>query len=137
MTAGLVGQTQMDNVTVTEPSTRWVKSKKCLSNGCVEVCSLDGLYFAVRDTKQNHMGPEQPILILSRDAFAGLLSQMIRSTSQGTPSTRTTRTTDGTTTIRSLDTGVELRFDQDEIDAFVAGIKAGEFTPEALMQPVG
>jgi hypothetical protein len=42
---------------------------------------------------------------------------------------------DGTDTlVSSPDTGVELRFDQDEWQAFVAGVRDREFDPEMLTE---
>jgi len=117
----------------------WRTSTRCASGNCVEIrLFFDSGHIGIRDSKQKSLGAEQPMLTLKSTAFDHFASTISAESPKGlVDDIEISRRHDGWTVFHSIETGVELHFDDLEIDAFVAGIKAGEFTPEALMQPVG
>lgn len=110
---------------------QWRRSSKCTTGVCVEA-RLEGSLAYLRDSKQNNLGLAQPILECSTDAFVALqreLAGLAQSGLNGEVSVEVYR--DGWLALRSLSTGVTLHFDSEEISAFVAGVRAGEFLPAA------
>lgn len=115
----------------------WKRSSKCISGSCVEVRRIDTDTVGLRDIKQLDLSGAQPMVLVSGNQFVSFFAEMHAGLAlRRDAEICVIKLEGGDTVFRSRSTGVELRFDQDEIDAFVARIRAGEFTPEALMQPV-
>lgn len=111
----------------------WRRSSRCVNGSCVEVIQHGNDEFGLRDSKQGAMGAEQPVLTMDRASFLTFIGHIVgRMPSQPSESVEIRTAPNGKTIVSSAAQNVELHFDSDEIDAFRAGIKAGEFEPQPL-----
>jgi hypothetical protein len=91
---------------------------------------LDGEDAAVRDSKQREMGEAQPIIELSTERFLVFQDELLGLAPAGSNGEIVVdELGHGWVAFRSLSTGVQLRYDADELNAFVEGVRAGEFRP--------
>lgn len=107
------------------PPTRitWRKSSYSTATGnCVEVAPT-GHNVVIRHSKH----PTAGTITFPRDAWAAFLHDAIRDAPSSTNGIVAITKIDTDTLVRSLTTQVELRFDQDEWTAFLAGVADGEF----------
>lgn len=113
-------------------ATNWFKARRCSASTCVEV-RFDRDEVLVRDSKQNAMGETgetlQPIIRVTKRQWFDFLPAVLDVTE---PS--------GAITIDTIYDGVMLRsgtvvlrFDTAEWDAFRAGVREGDFTPQPAL----
>ena len=113
---------------------RWFKSKH--SNGscaCVEV-KLDGEWVSVRDTKfscdRKSDSEEQPTIIVPASAWLQFLAAVAGAAAQSPACPlRFEPAPGGAVSVRSTLESITLTYTAQEWDAFVAGVKDGEFAP--------
>ncbi len=127
-----------NDVTVTRLVERsWFKSHaSSASCACVEV-RFDADAVLIRDSKYRRR-PEadlanEPTIRVLIDAWLALLDELVGVRLAGTGGALAIATTEHSTTIRSVTTGTELVYTAAEWDAFLVGVKAGEFTPELVL----
>ena len=120
------------------PGTSWFKSS--FSGGacaCVEVCS-SGDAVLVRDTKDEGrtLAGERPTLRVDAHHWRELCEEIavLGDNATGFPALQLARTADGFV-MTTFGSPHRLVFDQAEIDAFVLGVRAGEFTFEGATVP--
>jgi len=104
------------------PNAAWRKSSYSTATGnCVEVApTTDGVF--VRHSKH----PAAGTITFGRPAWISFIREVRMGGASANGSATVSRI--GTDTlVRSLQTNVELRFDQDEWAAFIAGAADGEF----------
>ncbi len=105
----------------------WRTPSKCPTGACVEVGQSMAGFYALRDTKLSHLGSTQPQIVLHERAYATFLDELLGLLPAGSNGEITAQQQDdGDWIFRSVPESVELRYDIHEIDAFIAGIKAGE-----------
>jgi len=108
---------------------RWKHSTRCSQGMCVEALII-GAQAALRDSKQNELGALQPIIELSTARFLVFQDELLGLAPLGSNGEiAVDELDDGWVAFRSLSTGVELRYDADELSAFIDGVRAGEFRP--------
>ncbi|MEM9565006.1 MAG: DUF397 domain-containing protein [Actinomycetota bacterium] len=106
----------------------WRRSSKCLSGACVEVADVADMV-GIRDGKDE----QKAAIWVTLSAFDSFLDELIGLISPGTnEQIKAIKFVDGDMVFRSLNTGVELRFNAEEIRAFTDGVRAGEFRPSGL-----
>lgn len=116
----------------------FVKSRDSAGNGaCVEVQRLPSGRVRLRDSKFVHRSElgsaVQPVITLSASSWDAFLRGCRGSATVAVNrEVVATMGTDGTVTIRSLITGVELTFLAAEWRAFLAGVERGEFDRQAV-----
>ncbi len=116
----------------------WFKSSA--SNGayaCVEVC-FDALHVHVRDSKYlldpSNDPSEQPVMAVPTDSWTVFLGEVTGDLPAGVNGAlKLVPAADGSVTLRSLLDGTSLVYTGAEVDAFVAGVRAGEFDPQLAM----
>lgn len=117
------------------PGSNWKRSSRCITGFCVEVSTAPGSS-SLRDSKQADLGPQQPIITLTSDQFDTFQDELLGLADEGANGELAIdRLAGGLVAFRSLTTGVVLTFDSDELVAFIAGVRTGEFRP--LPSPVG
>ena len=108
----------------------WYRAARCLNGSCVEARQFDHDRFGLRDSKQNDLGPDQPIVWLSRAGYLALLDEVAGRVPPGSNTeVAVVVLDDGDTIIRCLTSDVELRYDRDETAAWIDGVLADEFGP--------
>jgi hypothetical protein len=106
---------------------QWTRSSKCSAGVCIEA-RIIGSTAELRDSKQNHLGTRQPMLSLPLAAFETFQDELIGRVAAGTNGRIVVdQLENGWVAFRSIEDGVTLRYDADELAAFVAGIRVGEF----------
>jgi hypothetical protein len=105
----------------------WVKASRCTASTCVEVRRQEETV-DLRDSKQNDAGVGQELISVSPATFDRFLDEVAGTALEGSNGEIVIdRLAGGWVAFRSLRTGVTLRYDADELQAFVAGVQAGEF----------
>jgi hypothetical protein len=100
-----------------------------LSGHCVEI-RTSSPETLIRDSKQSDLTDHRPVIGLPTDRFDVFQDELIGLAPEGSNGEiAIDRLDDGWVAFRSLRTGVTLRFDADELTAFVEGVRAGEFRP--------
>ncbi|WP_190813204.1 DUF397 domain-containing protein [Saccharopolyspora pogona] len=118
----------------TQPPTGWFKSSfSNPSQACVEVRFSDRAVH-VRDSKDRGEGP---VISVSGNAWSTLLAEVAGRLPVGTSRTiRIVHRTDGGADLQSLPArSLTLSYTATEWDAFVAGVRAGEFDLPHSAQP--
>ncbi|QIZ38416.1 DUF397 domain-containing protein [Saccharopolyspora sp. ASAGF58] len=118
----------------TQPTTGWFKSSfSNPSQACVEVRFSDRAVY-VRDSKDCGEGP---VISVSGNAWSTLLAEVAGRLPVGTSGTiRIVHRTDGGADLQSLPArSLTLSYTAAEWDAFVAGVRAGEFDLPHSAQP--
>lgn len=103
----------------------WRRSSRCTVGSCVEVLvSVDRVL--VRDSKQNHRGAQDHIVV-NPSVWRVFLKELLGSVGTGSNGTLTTRhLEDGWVELIDQSTGISLTFDAQEWIAFVEGVELGE-----------
>ncbi|MGI8305576.1 DUF397 domain-containing protein [Saccharopolyspora hattusasensis] len=117
-----------------KPTTSWFKSSfSNPSQNCVEIRFADGLVH-VRDSKDRGEGP---VISAPGNAWSTLLAEVAGRLPVGTSGTiRIVHRTDGGADLQSLPArSLTLSYTAAEWDAFVAGVRAGEFDLPHSAQP--
>ncbi len=107
----------------------WTRSSRCSSGTCIEV-QYSLAEVLIRDSKQNHLGHEQPVLSLSHDAFERLKDSICHkrgATEHSVEPVLIDSHPGGDTVFVSSRTGTRLYYTSEEVEAFRLGILDGEF----------
>ena len=100
-----------------------------MSGSCVEACHREGRS-GLRDSKQVDAGEDVDEIWVDAGVFDTFQDELIGEAAEGSNGEIVIdRLEDGWVAFRSLSTGVTLRFDADEFEAFVDGVRAGDFRP--------
>lgn len=83
----------------------------------------------VGSTKLNHLGEDAPILQLSIEGYLSLVDRLSGASSGDHAEFELTNKPTGDVDIRSTMTGVQLRFDSDEVGALVRATRGGDLLP--------
>jgi hypothetical protein len=101
---------------------------------CVEVLRRpDAAEVLIRDSKQNGLGADQPMISLSSRDFDDLLSALSKRSFSNAAAIDIIQAEAGIWHFECRRSGTVLTFDADEMQAFLLGIDAREFE----LQPVG
>ena len=115
------------NPSATTERSRWIRSTRCTTATCVEA-RFSGESVDIRDSKQNHLKESQPSMTVAESTFQTFIRELLGEAPQGSNGEiAIDHLTDGGVAFRSLVTGVTLSYTADELEAFVAGARDGEF----------
>ena len=101
------------------------------ANGCVEV-DLTGAGARIRDTKI----ADSPVIAFTAEQWSAWLAEVTADRLTGTNGAVTVTTAPGTWTVRCVDTGHTLVFDENEWTAFRRGATDGEFDFSRSPEPI-
>lgn len=109
----------------------WTRARACSAGTCVEARLVGEKGMAqLRDSKLDELGDRRPIIELSTERFLVFQDELLGLAPVGANGEIAVDQLDGGwVAFRSLSTGVVLRFDADEMSAFVEGVRLGEFRP--------
>jgi hypothetical protein len=103
------------------------RSSFCINGTCILIGFNQG-HVILRDSKQDHLGENQPEIRLPDTEFAGFVALLDGRATHPEPVGLTVEhDPNGGVIIRSDHDGVALVFDGDERSAFLAGVDNGEF----------
>ena len=112
---------------------KWIRSRRCSLGDCVEVHVSDTAVL-VRDSKQNDLGAEQPLLSATPEQWSTFIAEMCGAADPGSNGQiLVEHVSYGGVVLTSPHSSVRLDYTAAEWTAFEAGAKAGEFgdTPAA------
>jgi len=101
----------------------------CSSGNCVEV-TLTDLMAYIRDSKQNELGIQQPIIALNLKDWVEFLDQVAADEiAEADGVLVVEEASNGWVELLDTAKDITLSFDAQEWGAFTTGVKAGRFTP--------
>jgi hypothetical protein len=110
----------------------WQRSTRCSNNGCVEVAHEDGRVL-LRDSKKGDQSPQFAFTPTSWRVFVTVAADWDRETATLASGVTISKLTGVVGDVCLIDDILRhLHFTWEEWDAFVAGVRAGEFTAEAV-----
>ncbi|WP_028478545.1 DUF397 domain-containing protein [Nocardia sp. CNY236] len=114
------------------PRRGWFKSSfSASSNNCVEV-AFDGNMVLVRDDKYDGPADLQPTIAVPTPAWTTFLELTLGSEIQGDSLAVPSISMDSHGAVVRDAVGTTLKFTPAEWTAFIAGVRAGEFTPASV-----
>lgn len=104
----------------------WRRSSKCSMGSCVEVLLTDDWVF-IRDSKQNDLGADQPLIPVDPPIWKSFLEEIHGVATVGSNGTLAVKFLDnGWVQLSDIHTGTSLSYDEEEWAAFTAGVTLGE-----------